>query len=379
MTPWLLVAGDFRPHGGMDCANQALASYLAQSGRRVGLVTHFAAADLAGHPNVRVYPVSRPLRSHFLGGWPLAWAGRRLGAAAVARGERVVVNGGNALGRDVNWVHCVHHAFAPPPQRFGLRWLKNRVSRPLNLHAERVALRAARFVVCNSEQTLRDVIELVGVHPDRTRVVYLACDTAAFRAAAEPEQRELRTQLGWPTDRPVVMFVGAVDDRRKGFDTLFEAWSRLARDPTWDSVLVVAGSGAEVPMWEGVARDGGFAHAIRFLGHRKDVPDLLRAADALVHPARCEAYGLAVHEALCCDIPAIVSHAAGIADRYPAELSDLLLADPNDAGELADRLRHWRADLEAIKARVRPFSDQLRAYTWDDMARAFLTAVGESP
>ena len=30
MTPWLLVAGDFTPLGGMDAANYALARYLVE-------------------------------------------------------------------------------------------------------------------------------------------------------------------------------------------------------------------------------------------------------------------------------------------------------------------------------------------------------------
>ena len=59
------------------------------------------------------------------------------------------------------------------------------------------------------------------------------------------------------------------------------------------------------------------------LGYCRDVVDLMAAADLLVHPARYEAYGLAVHEALCCGVPVIVSSAAGIAERMPANLADL--------------------------------------------------------
>ena len=82
-----------------------------------------------------------------------------------------------------------------------------------------------------------------------------------------------------------------------------------------------------------------------------------------------------MHEALCCGLPAIVSASAGVAERYPADLADLLLADPDDADELADRLRHWRAGREAFAARVRPLSEALRARTWDDMAERFTRTV----
>mgnify|MGYP001210817347 CR=1 FL=1 len=50
-TPWLLVAGDLTPLGGMDAANHALAGYLGSTGtREVHVVTH------------RAWPISRRVR-----------------------------------------------------------------------------------------------------------------------------------------------------------------------------------------------------------------------------------------------------------------------------------------------------------------------------
>jgi glycosyltransferase involved in cell wall biosynthesis len=231
--------------------------------------------------------------------------------------------------------------------------------------------------VCNSDRTRRDVVELLGASPDRTRTVYYGTDPTRFRPATDAERAEQRARLGWPADRPVVMFVGALGDRRKGFDTLFAAWSGLCKESSWDAVLVVVGRGAELPAWEERTRAAGLSDRVRFLGFRADVPDLLRAADGLVSPTRYEAYGLGVHEALCCGLPAVVSANAGVAERYPADLADLLLPDPDDAADLAARLRRWRDDTTAARERVRPLGERLRAHTWDDMGRAFLTAIGE--
>ena len=98
------------------------------------------------------------------------------------------------------------------------------------------------------------------------------------------------------------------------------------------------------------------------------MPDVLRAVDALVAPTRYEAYGLGVHEALCCGLPAFVSGSAGVAERYPPELADLLLPDPEDVGGLAERLRQWRDHSGAYLPALDRLSLQLRACTWDDMA-----------
>ena len=118
----------------------------------------------------------------------------------------------------------------------------------------------------------------------------------------------------------MVAFVGALGDRRKGFDRLFDAWQQLCRDPAWDADLVVAGHGGELTQWRRLAASSGLDGRIRFLGFRDDVSTVLAAADVLVHPARYEAYGLGVHEAICRGLPAIVSAAAGVAELYPAGL-----------------------------------------------------------
>ena len=98
------------------------------------------------------------------------------------------------------------------------------------------------------------------------------------------------------------------------------------------------------------------------------MPDVFAALDLLVHPSRYEAYGLSVHEALCRGVPAFVSRAAGVAEQYPAELADLLIDNPDDAGELAERLAVWRGCTDRVPALLAPLSHKLRARTWDAMA-----------
>ena len=77
--------------------------------------------------------------------------------------------------------------------------------------------RAAKFVIANSERTRRDVIERVGVPEGRVVRVYYGVDAARF-LANPTERREARWSLGWTDDRSRVAFVGALTDRRKGFD-----------------------------------------------------------------------------------------------------------------------------------------------------------------
>jgi glycosyltransferase involved in cell wall biosynthesis len=224
-------------------------------------------------------------------------------------------------------------------------------------------------VLANSALTARHAVDLLGVPAERVHTVYYGADPARFHPPTPQERRDARRALGIEGDGAVLAFVGALGDRRKGFATLFDAFVRLGGEGLgWDATLLVAGGGAEVAAWSARARVAGLAGRVRFLGFQGDIRPLLFASDLLVAPTRYEAYGLAVQEALCCGVPALVSRAAGVAERIPAALQALLLDDPADPAELARRLRAWHAHRDAYRAAAQALSAVLRAWTWDHMA-----------
>lgn len=375
MTPWLIVAGDLTPLGGMDVANHALARHLAAGGAEVHLVTHRAWPDLAELPGVRVHPVWRPLGSHLLGGPLLSRAGQAEWRRLRLRDARAVVNGGNCRIPTANWVHYLHAAYAPSSDGPAGRRTKAALTHPHNLAAERAALHEARVVICNSIRTKADVVDRLQIQQDKVEVIYYGSDPARFPPVQSDERLAARRALSLENDRPLIGFVGALGDRRKGFDTLFDAWRQLCGRSDWDASLVVVGSGAEQPQWQARAREAGLEGRMLFLGFRTDVPAILAALDAVVHPARYEAYGLSVHEAICRGLPAIVSASAGVAEKYPPALRDLLIQDPNDPEEIAERLSMWRNGLERYRALLAPLSCAFRARTWDAMAGEIASCV----
>jgi len=382
--PWLLAAGDFVVTGGMDAANHALAAYLARSGRETHLVAHRVAPDLAALPGVHVHRIPRPLGSHLLGFPLLAWGARRhadlqSGAAAHRRGRPLrelvtLSNGGNFLGR-ATWLHYVHAAYRPEIAGRPLRRLVELAARRKALADERLAVRAAETIIANSQLTARHAVELLGAVPARVHTVYYGVDPARFRPPSPEERARARMALRLEEGAPALVFVGALGDRRKGFDTLFDAFAFLCSEPGWDATLLVLGAGGELEEWKRRAEAKRLGRRIRFLGFRDDVREVLFACDGVVAPTRYEAYGLAVHEALCTGLPAVVSRAAGVAERIPPPLDGLLLDDPEDAGELAGRLLAWRAGVEAHRAAALELSAALRGWTWDQMAARIVDIV----
>jgi len=378
MKSYLLVTGDFVRTGGMDRANFALADYLARQGEQVHLVAHHVAPELLVQPNVTFHGVPKVANSYLLSGPLLNWVGRSQAREITAAGGRVLVNGGNCQWRDINWVHYVHAAYEPKNQAGLLRQMKGTVSYRISLATERKALQSAQVIIVNSDRTKRDLIKRLAIAPQQIHTVYYGTDPHSFYPATPQERTELRHRLSWSQQKPIVVFIGALGDRRKGFDTLFAAWQQLCAYSDWDADLVAIGVGAELPLWQKRAEAAGISSRIHFLGFRSDVPDLLRAADCLVSPTRYEAYGLGVHEALCCGLPALVSETAGVAERYPSYLKDLLLPKDGDVADLVARLFHWRKTPDEYRKLVKSFSKQLRGYTWDDMAKSLLDKIEDS-
>ena len=378
-TPFAIITGDFVTTGGMDRANHALASYLLRQGHPVDLVAFRADDDLLAYPNAAFHRVVKPWNSYALGLSLLKVQGRDVATRVSALGGRVVANGGNCRWDDINWVHYVHSAWKPSHSGSLPRRIKSAYFHEKERRSERLCLRHCRVVIANSERTRTDLIERLGLNPDRVRTVYYGSDPARFHPATPDEKTTIRRDFGWDDDRPTVAFVGALGDARKGFDTLFDALKILAKDSRWDARLAVVGTGATLDFWKQQAGAFGMATAISFLGFRKDVPRVLKACDALISPTRYEAYGLNVHEALCSGIPAFVTAAAGVAERYPAALHDWLIPNPDDAADLARRLLGWREGhgLAETSPAILALSEQLRSETWDAMAEKFLSVVDE--
>lgn len=373
MRRWLIVAGDLVPTGGMDHANLRLALFLARRKDQVEVVTHRADPALASHPGVTVHAVPRPLRSYLLGSPLLDRRGQRAAKAIAARGGRVITNGGNCMFGDVSWIHYVHAAHAPRGRAGWLPRLHLAATRASALESERRALPGARLLIANSRRTARDLTAHLGLPEQRIRVVYCGVDPEQFRPPTEQQRAAVRGELGLADGEQAWLFVGAMGDRRKGFDTLFEAWRRTAARS--GRRLLVVGSSAELAAWRERAEAAGLARHLTFLGFRADVPRLMAGMDALVAPSRYEPFGLGVLEALCVGLPAITSRAAGVAERYPPGLGPLLLDDPEDPLELAARIERVSSELGRWSAQARAASAELRRHGWDEMAAQIAAAV----
>ena len=108
------------------------------------------------------------------------------------------------------------------------------------------------------------------------------------------------------------------------------------------------------------------------------MPAVFAACDLLIHPARYEAYGLARARSALPRPAGARDGTAGVAERYPEDLSQLLLQDPRQRGELTAGCSRWRDDDGSVaRARRRVRRRGCASRTWDHMARE-IVALAEA-
>ena len=77
---------------------------------------------------------------------------------------------------------------------------------------------------------------------------------------------------------------------------------------------------------------------VRFLGHRRDVPELLRAADVFLLPSTSEGLPLSILEAQASKVPVIAAPTAGIPEIVVNDVSGFLV-NAGDAFGYAERVK----------------------------------------
>ncbi|MBX9774137.1 MAG: glycosyltransferase [Xanthobacteraceae bacterium] len=165
------------------------------------------------------------------------------------------------------------------------------------------------------------------IDPARQRPDLRASD---YRAA-------VRTKLGLPANHKVWLWVGA-QAHVKGLD---RALAALLSAP--DTTLLVAGIAPDskdaVQAGKALSRR---RNDVRFLGFREDIPELMAAADMLIHPSRLDVTGQVILEAIVNGLPAVVTGLCGFAEHVEKSGAGIVLPEPFAQANLETALARMR-------------------------------------
>lgn len=234
----------------------------------------------------------------------------------------------------------------------------------------------ACHILADSHSTRHDLIELMGVEPDKITVIYPGVevrftqvrDANLLASVANRYKLPARFVLGLGTLQP-----------RKNFDGLIDAFRKLIADETGheafsDLDLVICGGPGW--MYEGTmeqARRYGLERRVHFPGYVRDadLPALYSLADVFAFPSWYEGFGLPVLEAQACGTPVVAANNSSL----PEVVGDAgILLDANDSDALARALFAVLTDQQLRATMISAGKAQATRFTWQQAAELLLAA-----
>jgi len=189
--------------------------------------------------------------------------------------------------------------------------------------------------------SVRDRFLHSGTNPDQIRVIENGIDLARFTPGSSSISR---AEVSIPEAQTVIGVIGMFDPV-KGHVHLLEALRQLQARGVTGLCCLVAGEGRLEADLKEYARAAGIEPMVRFLGYRRDIPDLLGLMDMVVMPSLRESFGLVALEAMAMKVPVIASRIGGLEEVVEHEKTGLLVP-PGDAAALAEAIRTLAEDPE---------------------------------
>lgn len=174
-------------------------------------------------------------------------------------------------------------------------------------YLDKFIYRNYRHIVCISEGTLSELITWVSDVKPKSSVIENGIDLKKLTVASPLNPKDIipNYQDG---DKIIVMVARLTE--QKDHKTVIQAASKLPSNMH----IVFVGGGEKYSEYEAMIKQNNLESQVHLLGPRKDVPNIIKAADLFVLSSHFEGFGLVVVEAMASGIPVIGSDVTGLTD-----------------------------------------------------------------
>jgi glycosyltransferase involved in cell wall biosynthesis len=226
-------------------------------------------------------------------------------------------------------------------------------------------------IACCSNHVRDGLARYLRINPDLLQTVYNGVDLCQFEFTARPSSIQVPIRLGM-----VARF-----EPHKDQPTLMRAISQLRSRGVMVNVDLV-GDGTRRAEFEALAKELDLQDQVRFLGVRRDIPELLRDWDGFVFSVTPdEGLGIALIEALAAGLPVIASDVGACREVLTSETSEILgeLFPFGDIDALANAILRFKADpIPWCDRAAKAISSVQHRFSIEGMADKYLRLLGAS-
>jgi glycosyltransferase involved in cell wall biosynthesis len=192
---------------------------------------------------------------------------------------------------------------------------------------EKRVFTSADYIVSVSNFTKARIMEKYEIPENRIETIYHGVEKSSCELT-ENDIRVFRESLKLRGEIPLLLYVGKVNDRRKGLDLLLKALKIVTEQRS--AVLLVAGPGNQTDA-RNIAASLGISEKVLFLGSVDPVTlqKCYAICDVYVFPSRLEGFGLPLLEATEAAKPIVATNVGAIPELVEKGIN-AYLADPDE-------------------------------------------------
>jgi len=320
---------DLFPAGGLQRDCMKLASLLSGRGHGVTIFTERSRGPLEENLRIEILPnnarTNHRRQSNF--------------ADDVVRrcGGRFDLIVGFGVLKELDVLYCADPSFALRPQSFWSR-LTGRLDTFIGLEEASFAPGRKTKCLLLSQKQLAAYHSVWSTESDRLILVPPSIDVDRRHPELRNDdvRKKIRSDLGFTPDDFLWLAV-ANQPTVKGLDRTLMALKEIS-----GARLVVAGLDSDMKRARSIQKwinKNRLNDRVGLLGFRNDIPELMAAADLLVHPARYDTTGGVILESVVNGLPVITTAECGYAPHVTASESGVVLQSPFDLQELISVLK----------------------------------------
>jgi glycosyltransferase involved in cell wall biosynthesis len=232
--------------------------------------------------------------------------------------------------------------------------------------------RLADAILVNARKIADSLQETGFIPAEKVKVIYNG-------AAVENNISDFRrSRDAYANPSPFIyIYVGGLIGR-KNVDGLIRCFDTLVkRKADRDLKLWILGDGDRRAGLESMAAESGLEKKVVFWGHRNDVYDLLKQADAFVLLSYNEGFPNAALEAAACGVPVILSDVAGMRELIVSGHNGILV-NPENHAEIVEAMESVLTDDEfRYRLRINALESIKKDFTLEAMGGKLAVLIGE--